>query len=814
MPALRGMNLGAVAENTRSLRQWLGLHEALVTAGMLACVLVGAYSNVVFFGESLVHSNNLNIVALRATERTHGPNFRPASVWFDRNLLVTAGLHDIGATVTQWETGAISLRRGLDQGELPFWDPYVGGGAPAMSQLLQAFFFPPFLIVIALGNGVLMKNVYFLLLLLMAGWCTWALLRRAGLSWTASFVGGLTFMLSGALSQTVGGFLGQTACCMPAALLATRWFLERASWSAGATLALVYATISLASFPPVLLAVFGLCVFYACAEVLFGGEFLKVPRHVAATRFGCSCILGFGLVAWYYGPAFSLMDVTPQVRNFYRNASSHTPVYASGLLQLLSPTLMGGVPVWANDPIPRLTVAAFNYVGAVPLLLVALVGWRDVRKPLWLVAAAAAIGALGLMFGVTPFGQLRELPGLRNIHFANYYGIPLDFLLALLAAAGFQRLQKGITSMRGWMAVSLVLMAAVVLMLVALTFGVASHPAYPLWREKYIQLVIISFAAATFLFASVPDRISGGRSQFGWGLIAVLIVEGMLNAHFPRPKRWEAWENPPPYVEYLQHNAGLGRVFTMGNALYANAGSAFKIMQLDSLMMFNAPRTYELYLRYAKTSLPLSMRHAEQIPPEPVLDAASISYIVIATDLKEPLADMMARGHERVFDDGLVRIFRRVSLPRYFFTSEFQLTKKRYALAGIGAPHAPREILVESEPPFASRSSVDDDGVVVKVEHFSHNSVRLSLVAPHPGYVYMSESYLPGWSAVVNGTESPIQPANYAFRAVAVPAGPINLELRYVPPGLLPGLGVAAASLLVVVSVLISGARSRAPDLS
>ena len=97
------------------------------------------------------------------------------------------------------------------------------------------------------------------------------------------------------------------------------------------------------------------------------------------------------------------MDVTPQVRNFYRDASSQTPVFSWGLLQFLSPTLMGGVPVWANDPIPRLTVAAFNYVGAVPLLLVALVGWRDLRKPLWLVAAAGTVGVLGLMFGVGPF---------------------------------------------------------------------------------------------------------------------------------------------------------------------------------------------------------------------------------------------------------------------------------------------------------------------------------------------------------------------------------------------------------------------------
>ena len=305
-----------VQSSSQPIRRWLALHEGLVVAFMLALVLVTAYSNVVFLGDSLVHSNNQNIVALRATDRTHGPNHRPPSDWLDRNLLLTANLHDIGATVTQWETGAIFLRRGIAQGEVPFWDPYVGGGAPAMSQLLHAFFFPPFMILIALGNGVLLKNVYFLLLLLMAGWCTWALLRRSGLSWLASLVGGLTFMLSGALTQTVGGFLGQTVCCMPVALLATRWFLERATWTATAVLALVYASVSLASFPPVLLAVFGLSAVYACAELLFGEERVIVPRHVAALRYGAGCLLGFGLVAWYYLPAFALMDVTPQVTEF------------------------------------------------------------------------------------------------------------------------------------------------------------------------------------------------------------------------------------------------------------------------------------------------------------------------------------------------------------------------------------------------------------------------------------------------------------------------------------------------------------------
>ena len=304
------------------LRQRIRRREGLSAAAAYAAVLAVVYSNIVFFGDSLVYSNNLNLIDPRITSRTHGPNFHPAGTWADRNLSPTANLQDPGATWTQWETGGVFFRHSLGQGELPFWDPYTGGGVPAMANLTQAFFFPPYLVLIALGNGVLLKNMYFLALLLMAALCTWTLLRRAGLSWSASFVGGLTFLLSGGLTQTVGSFIGQTACCLPVGLVATQWFLKRSSWAAAAGLGLVLASISLASFPPLLLAVFSLCALYACAELVCQAGCVTAPRLVAAIRFVSACMLGIGLVAFYYLPAFSLMSLTPQVTSFYRDASS------------------------------------------------------------------------------------------------------------------------------------------------------------------------------------------------------------------------------------------------------------------------------------------------------------------------------------------------------------------------------------------------------------------------------------------------------------------------------------------------------------
>jgi hypothetical protein len=784
---------------------WLQAHEGVAAALIYALVLTTAYYNVVFLGESLVSSNNLNMLEYRITERTHGPNFRPASDWAAQNLLPFANLHDTGGAVTQWEPGAVFFQHSLQHGEMPFWDPYVGGGAPSMSNLTPAFFFPPFLLVIALGNGVLLKNVYILALLLTGGWFTWALLRRSGLSWPASFVGGLTFMLCGGLNQTVGSILSQPASCIPVALLTTRWFLERTTWRAVAILAVVLGSIALASFPPVLSIVFGLSASYALIEIVFGGQFLKVPRTTAAWKFAGGCLLGVGLVAWYYFPSFALMPETPQVKNFYRDASSQTPVFVSGLLQLLSPTLMGGIPVLANDPIPRFTVAVFNYVGVVALLLVGLIGWREIRQPLGLLAAAGTFMILGLMFGFAPFDFIRELPGLHSIHFANYYGIAIDFLLSLLAAAGFERLRLGSSGLRAWRSVAFIVVALLLLILTALAFGAGSHPAFLQWRDSYIRLTIIALVAGTLIFAATQDRPASAREWAGWALIAVLAVEGMLNLHFPRQKRWEVWDNPPAYVEFLQKNLGLNRVFTMGSALYANAGSAFSIVQLDSLMMFNAPRIYELYLRYVKTTLPLSMRDARDIPPDPILDAANITHLTIATDIQFALAEMKARGYERVFDDGLFRIFRRPAPPRYFFTSEFRVDKKRYVMSAVGEPHPPREILVEEVPSFPARPTGGE--VPVKVERFSNNHVRLSLVAPHQGFVYMSESFFPGWTAAVNGKQVAIEPANYAFRAVQVPQGSVSIELAYVPPGFLSGMAVSVAAFAIVVFLTTYGRR-------
>ena len=54
----------------------------------------------------------------------------------------------------------------------------------------------------------------------------------------------------------------------------------------------------------------------------------------------------------------------------------------------------------------------------------------------------------------------------------------------------------------------------------------------------------------------------------------------------------------------------------------------------------------------------------------------------------------------------------------------------------------------------------------------------------------------PGWTALVNGAPARILTADYAFRAVEVPAGSAQVDFRYTTPGLRAGLAITALSTL------------------
>jgi Bacterial membrane protein YfhO len=353
----------------------------------------------------------------------------------------------------------------------------------------------------------------------------------------------------------------------------------------------------------------------------------------------------------------------------------------------------------------------------------------------------------------------------------------LSFLIAFLAALGVDSLFRGSTSAgRALAAVALALAATESLWWVVRQFDVLKSPADSYWIRDWRFLNGMTVLSAMAILVGTLARNFRGAATVS--LLVLVATEGTFNNSYPSPKTWDIFAHPVPYVRILQKAAGMERVMPFG-ALSANLNSAFEIFSLDSLMTINPPRIYELYRRYTEPPYWLFLRDAKKIPPEPVLDRASIGFLAIRDAFPDLVREAQARGYTVRFNDGYVWLFERPTLPRFFFSSEYKVMRAPSALNAVAVAPS-REVLIERPPGFPSTANAPGDPEV-RVEAYHRNSLALTVDAPRPGLVYASESFFEGWTARVNGVHVPILPANYAFRAVAVPAGRARIEFHYWP---------------------------------
>jgi hypothetical protein len=85
------------------------------------------------------------------------------------------------------------------------------------------------------------------------------------------------------------------------------------------------------------------------------------------------------------------------------------------------------------------------------------------------------------------------------------------------------------------------------------------------------------------------------------------------------------------------------------------------------------------------------------------------------------------------------------------------------------------------------------------------NTVRVEVEFPAVGYLVLADMNDHGWEAYVDGERVPVLQADYAFRAVRVPAGNHVIEFRYLPLALRAG----AVSTGILLAVLLAAALRR-----
>jgi hypothetical protein len=114
------------------------------------------------------------------------------------------------------------------------------------------------------------------------------------------------------------------------------------------------------------------------------------------------------------------------------------------------------------------------------------------------------------------------------------------------------------------------------------------------------------------------------------------------------------------------------------------------------------------------------------------------------------------------------------------------------------------EVLLAADP-GSDRLGPAEGGrqIEVPVEFVSYepHMVRLKVDAPRAAWLFLSDTYYPGWTAEVNGEEVEIYRANVVGRAVRLSRGPAEIVFQYSPSSLRMGVILAVLGAILVTTL-------------
>ncbi len=125
-------------------------------------------------------------------------------------------------------------------------------------------------------------------------------------------------------------------------------------------------------------------------------------------------------------------------------------------------------------------------------------------------------------------------------------------------------------------------------------------------------------------------------------------------------------------------------------------------------------------------------------------------------------------------------------LPRAFFAYRYEVKPKLDILHAMhDGTFNPRDVAYFDEAPkgiSALATQPLDSTESVTLKDYKNEQVLLETKASGNRLVFMSDTWYPDWTATIDGKEMPIYRADYAFRAIVVPAGVHEVKFSYYDP--------------------------------
>lgn len=719
-----------------------------------------------------------------------------------------------------WYPRLEAIARALHEGAWPVWDPSIGFGQPLLADPGAQVAYPGTFLAL-LAPRPLAYTVFVLAHLVLTAVGTRRLGRVAGAGRAGSLTASALWLLGGPLQSSVNlwhHFAG--ACWAPWVLLGVGRVVRRPGARPVLALAAAGALQALAGSAE------------ACAMTwafAAGWAALRWPRRGrrrAAIALALALMLLVGLSAVVWRPAVDVLSRAPR-RDLPEDVRTAWSVPLPGLLRLVAPLDPARVPFSApawqalyDRPTHPFLLSLYLGLPALALGAAALAEPSSRRRALFLLAVAFAAGA----YALGPHGPVYPVmtalvPPLRILRYPSKAMLLFGLAAALLAGLGGRAIARGALRGRRGLGAGLAL--------VGVTAWVAISAAR--YRDVAGLAALLAFSGGAVLLLHAAARLQARVAAAALALLAgadLLAAHADLNPTAPATLVFD----PPPVVGRVDRTAGrrlyvydyhsipgtserlLGRPDPYRHPAPPAGVDPRRLEVLaqrlylppPSAGLFGLEGSYDMDLRglYPRdlNDLTFFLRSLEGTKSHARLLGMGAVGTVLSLHTAG-LLDLQPLGSLPSLFPEPIRAWRVPGEPtRSWVVGCARVADGGEALRALADPafDASREVLL---PVAAADASACGPAGTSRVFSFRSDRVGLEVDARAPGFAVLADAWDPGWRVTLDGRAVPLLRANVAFRAVAVPAGRLRIEMVYRPRAVIEGLGLSGTSLVLAIGV-------------
>lgn len=716
---------------------------------------------------------------------------------------------EVGDSVTLFYPWRVFQEQALHKGEFPLWNPAILAGTPFLAEAQSALLYPIHLFLLLMCPPTFW-TFNLLLNLSLSGFFTVLFLRSIGASRSGAVAAGIIFSCCGFMAAWQSFIsLADAAIWLPLILWTVQRLCARPSIGAMILGSLVFAMPVLAGHPETALHVILMgTVFAVWQSVAIGRNNGSVVRLLL--WFTATGLLTVGLTAVQLLPTLEWIPLLP-----FSLGLRWPTLPTSSILALFSRDILAN-PNSAGLMIPE----SAAYVAPIAFLLAPLALFRRDRSNVWFFIASGVLCTF-TVYGWWPVHSIVD-------HIPVLYGIKnsrmlllVDFSLAGLAGLGITVLQGKLSAVsisRKWMWIAIVApLAFAAACIWSLALSTTSSVPFLRGPSSTALFLMLAFALIALRITDVLD------AKLFVPLLLLLLAVDLVTFRsgiLPFAQRNEIFPSAPTF-DFLRAHADpyRFRVAAVDSTYPDNAEIVYGLAAADgydvTLVRF---KNFLDDLEEPATHTVTLISKAIANDNDRRMDLLNVKYLV-ATPWNASYAALNGRPDrfKLVFTDGGVSVFENLKvLPRSFFVPatkssiEVQPEEKPELRRLKDPSFDPEKSVILPALPAALEGADMQNGVSipdarndVSIVSGHTNGMDLAVENAGPGVLVISQTFYPGWVAVVDGKDTPIVPADYALVGIPLSGGTHAVKLEFRPASFRNGLIISLLSCLLAAALLV-----------